>query len=72
MHTTAKELGTVVEKRRVKNLIASHINPRYNTKSKMGVEVVYNEIKDSYKGRLFIANDFDVYSMGRDGIVKKI
>ena len=31
LHTTAKELGTVVQKRGVKNLIASHINPRYST-----------------------------------------
>lgn len=72
LHTTAKELGTVVQKMRVKNLIASHINPRYNKKSTMGVDVVYNEIKDSYKGKLFIANDFDVYRLGRNGIVKKL
>lgn len=72
LHTTAKELGRVVQKMRVKNLIASHINPRYNKKSTMGVEVVYNEIKDSYKGRLFIADDFDVYRLGRNSIVEKL
>lgn len=72
LHTTAKELGIVVQKRCVKNLIASHINPRYNKKSTMGVEVVYNEIKDSYKGRLFIANDFDVYRLDRNSIVEKL
>jgi len=72
MHTTAKELGRVVQKMRVKNLIASHINPRYNTKSTMGVEVILNEIKGSYKGRLFIANDFDVYRLDRNSVVKKL
>lgn len=72
LHTTAKELGTVVQKRHVKNLIASHINPRYNKNSIMGVEVIYNEIKHSYKGRLFIANDFDVYRLGRDSVVEKL
>jgi ribonuclease Z len=70
MHTTAKELGTVVKENRVKNLIATHINPRYNMKSKTGVELIYNEIKQSYKNRLFIANDFDVYRLGRDGIIE--
>ncbi|WP_373031895.1 MBL fold metallo-hydrolase [Sulfurovum sp.] len=72
MHTTAKELGMVVQKRSVKNLIASHINPRYNKNSTEGVEVLYNEIKHNYKGRLFIANDFDIYRLGRNSIVEKL
>ena len=67
LHTTAKELGTVVQKKDVKNLIASHIN-----KSTIGVEAIYNEIKDSYKGRLFIADDFDVYRLGKNRIVEKL
>jgi len=72
LHTTAKELGIVVQKRCVKNLIATHINPRYNNKSTSGVEVVYNEIKECYKGRLFIADDFDVYRLGKNCIVEKL
>lgn len=72
LHTTAKELGEVVEEKQVKNLIATHINPRYNKNSTLGVEMIYNEIKHSYKGRLFIANDFDVYRLGRDYIVEKL
>ena len=71
LHTTAKELGAVVQKRCVKNLIASHINPRYNKKGTVGVEVLCNEIKDSYKGRLFIADDFDVYRLDKNCIVEK-
>jgi ribonuclease Z len=70
MHTTAKDLGAVVQESHVKNLIATHINPRYNVKSETGVELIYNEIKRSYKSRLFIANDFDVYHLGRDGVIK--
>ena len=72
LHTTAKELGAVVQKRNVKNLIASHINPRYSKKSTMGTEVIYNEIKDHYDGRLFIAEDFDVYRLDRNSIVEKL
>ncbi len=70
LHTTAKELGKVAQERHVKNLIATHINPRYNVKSATGVELIYNEIKRSYENRLFIANDFDVYHLSRDGVVK--
>jgi ribonuclease Z len=72
LHTTAKELGVAVQKKRVKNLIANHINPRYNKNSTMSVEMIYNEIKHGYEGRLFIADDFDVYRLGRDSIVEKL
>jgi ribonuclease Z len=72
LHTTAKELGTVAQKKHVKNLIASHINPRYNKNSTMGVEMIYNEIKYNYDGRFFIANDFDVYHLGRNSVVEKL
>lgn len=72
LHTTAKDLGRVVEEKRVKNLIASHINPRYNKHGSMGVALIFNEIKHTYNGRLFIANDFDVYYLGRDSVVEKL
>jgi len=72
LHTTAKDLGIAVQAKHVKNLIANHINPRYNKHSTIGVEMIYNEIKRSYEGKLFIANDFDVYRLGRDSIVTKI
>lgn len=72
LHTTAKELGEVAQKRGVKNLIASHINPRYNKSSTMGVEVVYNEIKDHYEGKLFIPDDFDVYRLDRESVIEKL
>lgn len=72
LHTTAKELGDAVEKSHVKNLIATHINPRYNTKSATGVEWIYNEIRSTFKGRLFIANDLDVYCLDREGTVKRV
>ena len=72
LHTTAKDLGIAVQAKRVKNLIANHINPRYNKNSTIGVEMIYNEIKRNYEGILFIANDFDVYRLGRDSIVTKI
>ncbi len=72
LHTTAKELGKVVQERDVKNLIASHINPRYSNHSAVGVDAIYSEIKHSYKGRLFIANDLDVYRLSKNGIVEKL
>jgi len=72
LHTTGKDLGLAIQERSVKNLIATHINPRYNKKSSEGVEVIYGEIRDFYKGNLFIAEDFDIYLLRRDGIVEKL
>jgi len=72
LHTTAQYLGKTVQEKGVKNLIASHINPRYTKNSTMSVEMIYNEIQHNYKGRLFTADDFDVYRLGRDRVVEKI
>ena len=72
LHTTAKELGAVVQAKGVKNLIANHIDPRYNQSGTLGVEMIYNEIKSRYEGRLFVADDFDVYYLGRDRVVEKL
>jgi ribonuclease Z len=69
MHTTAKELGITAQKKHVKNLIANHINPRYNKNSTLHVDTIYDEIKCSYDGKLFIANDFDVYYLSREKLV---
>ena len=72
LHTTAKELGITAQKHGVKNLIANHIDPRYNQNGTLGVELIYNEIESSYEGGLFVADDFDIYYLGRDGVVEKL
>ena len=72
LHTTAKELGQALRSRGVKNLIANHIDPRYNEESPLNVKMIYDEIKEHYEGRLFIAKDFDVYTLGRNRVVQKL
>ncbi len=72
LHTTAKDLGKAVQERHVKNVIASHINPRYSNYGTDGVDLIYDEIKQYYRGRVFIANDLDVYRLSRDGMVEKL
>jgi len=71
LHTTAKALGSAAEQRGVKNLIANHIDPRYDTDAPQQIGMIYDEIREHYKGRLYIADDFDVYHLGRDGAVVK-
>ena len=67
LHTTARDLGLASLDYEVKNLIATHISPRYHKDGKLTIEMMYDEISLSYKGVLFIANDFDVYHLQRDG-----
>ncbi|QCT94055.1 MBL fold metallo-hydrolase [Caminibacter mediatlanticus TB-2] len=55
LHTTAKNLGEVAKRYNVKNLIATHISPRYE-----GYEIL-EEIKKFYNGNVFVANDFDMF-----------
>ena len=69
LHTTAKVLGIEIQEKSVKNLIVNHINPRYNKNNMLDIDLIYEEIKQSYKGKIFIANDFDVYRLDRDGFV---
>ena len=72
LHTTAKDLGIAVQKKHVKNLIANHINPRYNKNNTLGIEAIYDEIKHNYDGKLFIANDFDIYHLSREKLISVI
>jgi len=58
MHTTAKNLGITAQKYKVKNLIATHISPRYQES-----DVILNEIKSVYEGEVFVANDFDEFEL---------
>lgn len=68
-HTTARDLGRCAQEHCVRNLIATHINPRYNANGKIGIEAVTEEIARYYKGKLFIANDFDCYLLNSDGVI---
>lgn len=71
LHTTAKVLGKVAQESGVKNLIANHIDPRYTDKGPLDVAMVYREIAERFNGGLFIADDFDGYTLERDGTLKK-
>lgn len=72
LHTTAKVLGEAAEKHGVKNLIANHIDPRYKQHAAVDVEQIYTEIQQHYSGRLFVADDFDVYRLGRDRVLERV
>jgi ribonuclease Z len=68
LHTTSKDLGEAASKFGVKNLIATHISPRYHKDGKFTIKMIEDEIKEAYDGNLFIADDFDVFSLKSEGL----
>ena len=71
LHTTAKKLAIAAQNRGVKNLIATHISPRYSKEGIYNIEMICDEIKHYYRGKCFVANDFDIYSLEKDSTVRK-
>jgi ribonuclease Z len=72
LHTTARDLGRAAQASGVRNVIATHISPRYGPHGPHSVEAIEDEIKEHYGGGIFIAEDFDVYTLPRQGIVEKV
>jgi ribonuclease Z len=71
LHTTARDLGMACKKYKVKNLIATHVSPRYHNDGKYPLSLIEDEIKLNYKNRVFIANDFDEFVLDRDRVLRK-
>jgi len=61
MHTTAKLLGEVAKKYKVKWLIATHISGRHQDQE--GLKELSSEIASSYSSRFDVADDFDEFEL---------
>lgn len=72
LHTTARDLGRAAQDGGVKNVIATHISPRYGPHGTHSIEAIRDEIKAQYAGGVFTAEDFDVYALLRGGTVEKL
>ena len=72
LHTTARELGRVAEAHHIKNLIATHISPRYRENGKYTLSMLEEEIREQYRGNLWIAEDLISCQLERDMIVTRI
>ena len=73
-HSTAKSVGEVAQKAKLKNLILTHFSPRFSIRSSEdqphSIEVVRKEAESVYdKGNLFLARDCDIFRLDREGQV---
>lgn len=73
-HSTAKQVALFAEELSVAHLILTHFSPRYkNSKtSSPCISDIEHEAKLFYHGNLFLANDFDVYQLSKEGELKQI
>ena len=75
-HTTAKQLSIASQNNNIKNLIATHISPRYvknPIKLQKDINTLYQELKNNFDGNCYIADDFDTFILDRNSFeVKKV
>ena len=71
LHTTARDLGKTAQAYGVGNLIATHISPRYGKNGTHTLSEIMQEITAEYSGNVYIAEDFDVFTLERDGTLRK-
>jgi ribonuclease Z len=71
-HSSAKKIADLAQKSRINNLILTHFSARYQKQSSKTESVIdiENEAKAHYDGNLFLANDFDSFTLTREGVLK--
>ncbi|WP_106478087.1 ribonuclease Z [Phytohalomonas tamaricis] len=70
-HSTAFDVASFARQHHLKNLVLTHFSPRYQYASgaSISIDTVRKEAKDHYRGNLFLANDFDIYQLSREGVL---
>jgi ribonuclease Z len=63
-HSSAKEVARFAQEIGIPNLVLTHFSPRYHEQALALLEA---EARSIYKGRLFLANDGDRYSLDKQG-----
>lgn len=70
-HSTAQSVAAVAERANVTNLILTHFSPRYGLKLPSdhvsSVARISEEAQVAYNGMLYLAQDFDCFSLDRNG-----
>jgi len=72
-HSTAREVAMAAQQGGIKNLILTHISARFSPQKKrpdnaeLSIDDVMNEARAHFSGNLYIASDFDIFELARDG-----
>jgi ribonuclease Z len=73
-HSSAKCVAQFAHEAKIKNLVLTHFSPRYQEHEKGGLALsqVEAEAKMYYEGRLFLANDYERYTLDKAGVLTKV
>ncbi len=75
-HSSALRVAQFAHSQRLPALILTHFSPRYRKVPRRQGDALLDEIRDEalsqYDGDLFLADDFDTFSIGRDGQVQRL
>lgn len=72
-HSSARRVAQFAEKNAIKNVVLTHFSARYQDSgsSDHSIDEVEKEAKAIYKGNLFLAQDFDWFTLKDSGVLVK-
>lgn len=72
-HATAAAVAEFAQDKRLANLVLTHFSPRYQygRGAPASIDDIKKEARRHYQGSLFLANDFDIYRLSRDGALHR-
>ncbi len=73
-HSCAKRVAQFAETVGVENLILTHFSARYqnNVNKKPSIEDIESEASSYFNGELFLANDFDVFTLDKENVLTRV
>ncbi len=73
-HSSAKLVASFAENNHLRNLVLTHFSARYQYGSKADANIseIEDEAKQFYSGQLYLANDFDHFSLDTDGRLNRL
>jgi ribonuclease Z len=73
-HSSAKRVAQFADDAKLDNLVLTHFSPRYQEEERSGLSLtdIETEARAYYSGRLFLANDFERYTLDKAGVLSKI
>lgn len=75
-HSSALRVAQFAQAHQIPALVLTHFSPRYRKVPRRQGDASLDEIRDEalsqYDGDLFLADDFDTFSIGRDGLVQRL
>lgn len=70
MHSSAKLVAEFAQSIGLPNLLLTHFSPRHH--GEVGQAAIEQEVKDYYRGTVFLADDFKRYRLSDDGVLQTV